>query len=262
MPSITRPTVTLHYEEAGAGPPIVFLHGWCDGSASWAATMSAFAEDFHCIAPDMRGHGQSEMPRDHCYTAEALTNDIIAICSEADIESPVIIGHSYGGYLAGELARRFPGFARAIVIEDQALDLSAFATQMRSVEFLIRSPETHMEFRTQLFETMIRPEMPPGDRAMLAKMTEETPVEVGQALWTALFEFTEDEIAKRSEELMAALGNQPSLTIEASPMPEHHAELERCAPGVHTAVIESGHWIHLEHPAEFQACVAEFVAGL
>src|SRR5690606_18199362 len=113
------------------------------------------------------------------------------VCEAAGIESPVIIGHSYGGYLAGEIARRFPGFARAIVVEDQALDLRGFATQMRSLEFLIRSAETHMEFRSQLFETMITAAMPAEGRATIARLKEETPVEVGQALWAALFEFTE-----------------------------------------------------------------------
>ncbi|HKS92416.1 MAG TPA: alpha/beta fold hydrolase, partial [Tepidiformaceae bacterium] len=139
MASIERPTVTLNCREAGSGPPLVFLHGWCDGSESWSATMDAFAGSHHCIAPDMRGHGDSGMPRDHCYTSEALTNDIVAVCEQTGARHPVLVGHSYGGYLAAETARRFPGFARAIVVEDQALDLRAFTGQMRAVEFLIRS---------------------------------------------------------------------------------------------------------------------------
>ncbi len=262
MPSIERPTVTLRYREAGAGPPLVFLHGWCDGSASWASTLDEFAATHHCIAPDMRGHGDSGMPRDHCYTSEALTNDVVAICGQAGATSPVIIGHSYGGYLAAELARRFPGFARAIVVEDQALDLRGFTAQMRAVEFLIRSPDTHMAFRDQLFDGMVTGAMPADARAVIAEMKSATPVDVGQALWAALFELSEKEIAIRSDELMDALGNQPSLLVDASYSAEYHAEVLRRAPGTKTTVIEGGHWVHLEHPVEFRECVREFVAGL
>ena len=262
MPSIERPTVTLNYREAGSGPPLVFLHGWCDGSASWAATLDAFAATYHCVAPDMRGHGDSGMPRDHCYTSEALTNDIVAICGQAGVTSPVIVGHSYGGYLAAEVARRFPGFARAIVVEDQALDLRGFTGQMRAVEFLVRSADTHMAFRDQLFDGMVTDAMPPDARAVIASLKSTTPVEVGQALWSALFEFTEREIAVRSDELIDALGNQPSLLVDASHSAEYYAEVARRAPGTQTVVIEGGHWVHLEHPAAFRQRLREFISGL
>ncbi|MGH2632428.1 MAG: alpha/beta fold hydrolase, partial [Tepidiformaceae bacterium] len=60
MPTFERPTVTLHYEDTGGdGPALVFLHGWCDSAESWASTIEAFRSGFRCIAPDMRGHGQS-----------------------------------------------------------------------------------------------------------------------------------------------------------------------------------------------------------
>ena len=43
MPELTRPTVTLHYEDTlGGDETIVFLHGWCDGSPSWGSTLEAF----------------------------------------------------------------------------------------------------------------------------------------------------------------------------------------------------------------------------
>jgi pimeloyl-ACP methyl ester carboxylesterase len=262
MPTLDRPTVTLNYQEAGSGPPVVFLHGWCDGSASWAATMAAFAAAHHCVAPDMRGHGESGMPRDHCFTSEALSNDVVAICSAAGITSPVLVGHSYGGFIAAEVARRFPGFARAVVVEDQPLNLRPFTAQMRAVEFLIRSPDTHMAFRDQLFEGMVTEAMPEADRAIIAGLKSKTPVDVGQALWSALFEFTEDEIAARSDELLDALGNQPTLVVDSAPSAEYHAEVLRRAPGVKLAVIRSGHWVHLERPAEFRAALQEFIAEL
>ena len=262
MPSLERPTVTLAYEDRGSGPPLVFLHGWCDGSASWASTIDEFSREFRCIAPDMRGHGASGLPRDHAYFPEALSNDIVAVCAAAGVERPVLIGHSFGGFMAAEVAMRFPGFARGIVVVDQVVALHDFAVQMRGAEGLIRSQETHMIFRTGLFDSMLSPLMPDEGRATIERMKLATPVVVGQALWAALFEYSLDEIDAMSERLMRAFANQPSLTIEAAPQAAYHERLRELAPGAQTAVIEGGHWVHLERPAEFRAELRRFLAGI
>lgn len=265
MPELVRPTVTLHYEDwgaAGGGAALILLHGWCDSGENWASTAAALKADFRCIVPDMRGCGRSGMPRDHCYTSEALSNDVVDLCAALGVERPVLIGHSYGGYLAGELARRFPGFARGVIVEDQALELSGLSKQAGELESLIRSPEGHMTFRAQLFDSLLGSNLGDADLELIRKAMLSTPVDVGQALWSALFEFTPDEIGQRSDELMKALGNQPSLSLDASHNPEYYAALLSRSPSVQTRVIESGHWIHLERPAEFQAAVREFVAGL
>ncbi|MEX2081747.1 MAG: alpha/beta hydrolase [Dehalococcoidia bacterium] len=263
MPTFERPTVSLHYEDSGAGEPaIVFLHGWCDDAAGWAATAADFSETHRCIVPEMRGHGRSGMPRDHGYFPEALAGDVVALCGHLGVEHPVLVGHSFGGFLAASIAHRHPSFARAVVVEDQPLDLRGFHAQMLAIESVVRDPEAHVAFREQFLDSLVSPAMPPADRDLLNASSRATPVEVGQALWAPLFEFTSDEIAERSDQLMAALSRQPSLTVEAAPQQAYHAALGLLAPSVGTAVIPSGHWIHLEHPAEFRAALREFLSRL
>jgi len=262
MPNLQRPTVSLNYADRGSGPALVFLHGWCDGSASWGATMDEFAANYRCLAPDMRGHGGSGMPSDHAYFPEALSNDVVALCEAAGVDQPVLVGHSFGGFLAAFTAARFPGFARAIVVEDQLLDLVGFAAQMQTLAPVIRSPESHMAFRGQFFESMVSPTMPPASRRIIEELKQSTPVEIGTALWGVLFEYSPAEIAANSERLMGAFANQPSLTIESAGQPEYHAKLANYAPGIRTAVIEAGHWIHLERPDEFRAELRAFLAAI
>lgn len=260
MPTLERPTVTLSYDDRGSGDGIVFLHGWCDGAASWTATIDEFASGYRCIAPDMRGHGGSGFPRDHAYFPEALSNDVVALCAAAGVERPVLVGHSFGGFLAAFTAMRFPGWARAIVVEDQALALRPFAEQMKAAEGVIRGEETHMAFRNQLFDSMVSPAMSAAGRALIAGMKDGTPVVTGTALWAVLFEYTLDEIEVMGERMIRAFANQPTLTIEAQPNPDYHALVRSLAPTAHTAVIEGGHWIHLEHPTEFRAELRRFLA--
>jgi pimeloyl-ACP methyl ester carboxylesterase len=210
----------------------------------------------------MRGHNRSGLPRDHCYSAEALSNDILALCEALGIAHPVLVGHSFGGYLAAEIARRFPGFARAVVVEDQPLDLRGFAEQMRALESVIRSPETHMAFRTQLYDSMTSPLMPPDSRALISRMKDQTPVEIGQALWAPLFELTMEEMAERSDLLMSALAGQPSLLIDGQEPPGYYDTLRKHAPNVAIRVLGCGHWTHLEKPAEFRVALRDFLATL
>ncbi len=261
MPTFQTATCLLNYRDEGAGdPPIVFLHGWCDSAAVWERTLPAFSGAHRCLAPEMRGHGGSGMPVDHAFFPEALSNDVVALCAAAGVERPVLIGHSYGGYLAAEVVRRFPGFARAVVVEDQPLNIEAFGTNMRQMEAAIRNPETHPAFREQL-NRMLMPEGTPAAVVEEAlNVGRDTPAEVGMALWAALFEYNEAELRERGEALMQALGTLPALAIDHAEAPEYHALLRSHAPGVQIAVIPGSHWVHMEHPEAFNTAVRAFVA--
>ena len=263
MPELTRPTVTLHYEDTLEGDQaIVFLHGWCDGSASWATTIADFKSEYRCIAPDMRGHGKSGQPRDLCYSVEALTNDVAALCESLGVTRPVVVGHSYGGMLAAVIAGRFPGFARAIVVEDQPLDFRPFAAQMHSMEAVIRGAQSHMPFREQLLGSMLTDLMPAESKAMLEGLQQSTPPEVGMALWAALFEFTPEEMESMGDRAMAALAQQPSELIDAQETPGYYETVRAAAPDLQIRTLGGGHWVHLERPTEFRAALRGFLATL
>lgn len=263
MPQAIRPTCTLHYEDTGGeGPPLVFLHGWCDGSQSWSAMLKAFAGEYRCLAPDMRGHARSEQPRDHGYSLEALSNDVVAVCEAAAVTDPVIIGHSYGGLLAALTADRYPGFPRAIVVEDQALDLRPLRARLKELEPVIFSADGHLPFRMQFFDSMVSPAMPDSGRALIGQLKEATPVATGQALWSQLFALTENEVAAFSAALVEALELQPSLVLHAEEDDAYFREVHAASPDAVVEVIPGGHWIHLERPEEFEAAVRRFLVTL
>jgi pimeloyl-ACP methyl ester carboxylesterase len=263
MPTIARPTVTLSYEDSGQGEPaLVFLHGWCDSSATWGDTATEFSGGHRCLAPDMRGHGRSGLPLDHAFTPEALCNDVIAICEAARVTRPVLVGHSFGGFLAATVAMRHPGFAHAVVIVDQPLDLRGFAAQMRSLEGVIRSPATHTAFRAELFGSMMTDQMPPDGRALIDRTQQSTPVEVGLALWAPLFEYSPDEIGAISDRLMDALAGQPALLVDGQEPAGYYDTLRLHAADVELRVLGTGHWAHIENPVEFRAILREFLSQL
>jgi pimeloyl-ACP methyl ester carboxylesterase len=202
------------------------------------------------------------MPTDHAYFPEALAGDAVALCQSLGVEKPVIVGHSFGGFLASEIARRFPGFARAIVVVDQALAFEGFHASVAPMEAAIRSADGHMAFRRGLYESMITDVMPAEGRELTLEAKEKTPVEVGQALWAVLFESTIDELKERGRADMAALARQPALLLDGHETPGYYDLVHSLAPKVRTQVLDCGHWVHLERAAEFQAALKGFLRGL
>ena len=259
MPTLDRLTCTLHYDDLGSAEDgLVFLHGWCDDASNWSALLPHFQDRFRCLVPEMRGHGRSTMPTDHAFFPEALSGDVVALCETAGIERPILIGHSFGGFLAAEVVRRFPGFVRGVVIIDQVLDLVPLGQQMKQIEAVVRNRETHLSFREQYMRSLFAADTPEAviEAAMAVEMR--TPAEVGMALWAPLFEFTPDELKRRSGELISAVGFLPALSIDREEQPDYYRELEAGAPSVHIEVVRGGHWLQLEHPDRLAVLIDEF----
>ena len=92
----------LHIEARGAGPAVVFTHGFGRTSDSWIAQAEALAGDHHVVTWDMRGHGRSKAPPG-LYTRQDALEDLGAVVDAAMAESggPVLlVGHSLGGYFS------------------------------------------------------------------------------------------------------------------------------------------------------------------
>ncbi len=101
---ITTPEgLRLHVREGGVsdGPPILFIHGWSQGSRAWDLQMNSpvLARRFRLLAVDLRGHGRSDAPRgeEHYISNHAWAADVHALVSSLAPARPLLVGWSYGG---------------------------------------------------------------------------------------------------------------------------------------------------------------------
>jgi non-heme chloroperoxidase len=103
MPRITTKDGTeIYYKDWGAGPPVVFSHGWPLCSDSWEAQMLHLASNgYRAIAHDRRGHGRSSQPWDG-NEMDTYADDLATLIETLNLEEAVLIGFSTGG---GEVAR-------------------------------------------------------------------------------------------------------------------------------------------------------------
>jgi non-heme chloroperoxidase len=100
----------LHVREWGKadGSPILFIHGWSQNHLCWAKQYeSALADEFRLVAYDLRGHGMSEAPLEpeHYTDGELWANDVAAIIDQLRLDRPVLVGWSYGGFIACDYVR-------------------------------------------------------------------------------------------------------------------------------------------------------------
>jgi len=89
----------LHYLDWGRSgrAPLLFLHGGCLTAHTWDLVCLALRADFHCLAVDQRGHGDSEWSPTLDYGPNAHVRDLRGLIEQLGLKRPVLIGHSLGG---------------------------------------------------------------------------------------------------------------------------------------------------------------------
>ncbi|MDA0185676.1 alpha/beta hydrolase [Solirubrobacter phytolaccae] len=123
-PSLTRSELILGkrinvIDTGGDGPPLLFLHGLGGLWQNWLLNIPAFMGRFRVLAPDLPGFGGSEMPAGRI-SIQGFARVIDALCDRLEIESPVVVGNSMGGFIGAELALAFPTRVRKLVLVSSA----------------------------------------------------------------------------------------------------------------------------------------------
>jgi 2-hydroxymuconate-semialdehyde hydrolase/2-hydroxy-6-oxo-octa-2,4-dienoate hydrolase len=103
--------IQTSYLEAGAGDPIVMLHGsgpGVSGMANWRHNIGALSRRFRVLAPDIVGFGATKRPDDIVYSLRTWTDHVWAFLDAHDIEKTAIVGNSLGGRIALQMATDRP----------------------------------------------------------------------------------------------------------------------------------------------------------
>ncbi|MFJ5265642.1 alpha/beta fold hydrolase [Streptomyces sp. NPDC088387] len=92
-----------HVAEAGAGPPVLLLHGWAQHWYMWRHIMPLLSDSHRLIAVDLRGAGWTDAPRSGYRTAD-LVDDLRALLDTLGLDRVALVGHDRGAALAFQLA--------------------------------------------------------------------------------------------------------------------------------------------------------------
>jgi len=111
-------SVAMHYLTAGAGDPVVLLHGWPQTSHEWRRVIPLLAKRHRVIAPDLRGLGDTSRPQDG-YDARTVATDVAELVTQhLGIARFHLVGHDWGGPVAFALACQHARAVRSLAVVD------------------------------------------------------------------------------------------------------------------------------------------------
>jgi proline iminopeptidase len=118
MSTTTVNGTTLYYEEVGQGPAALVLHGGLGLDHTSYRGLDALSDRLRLVYFDQRANGRSERAPLDTLTMEQLADDAVALAVQLDASPAIVIGHSYGGFVAQELALRHPEHVTGLVLVD------------------------------------------------------------------------------------------------------------------------------------------------
>jgi pimeloyl-ACP methyl ester carboxylesterase len=273
----------LHVEELGAGPCLLFSHGFSLTQDAWHYQRRDLPAGFRCVFFDQRGHGRSGRPRRDDYSLDALAGDLKAVLDWTGEQRVVVVAHSMGGIASLQFAQRFPEevgarvaglalvdstYADALKGMTAALTARGAAKAQRAVitaafNFIGADPIRANQLRrrgsdlgylgTRLFGFGSNPS--PSQVAFVDRLLAGTDVEVWAKVFPSLVDFDlSDGLAALDLPVLVVVGDKDRLTPVASA--RHMAEH---IPGARLLVLEdAGHCAFLEEHEVLDGELAAF----
>jgi pimeloyl-ACP methyl ester carboxylesterase len=247
--------VPIAYETHGTGDvALVFVHGWSCDRSYWRGQLAPFARDFTVVAVDLGGHGDSGLARDS-WSIDAFGEDVAAVVTRLRLQRVVLVGHSLGGGVAIEAARRLPGRVVGVVWVDAFKELGVSLT-VEQRQAAIAPFRADFMGRTDRFVRRMFPS--DSDSALVSRVVADmtaAPPSVGiGALESAML--YNDRVPQALRELQL-----PVVAINADHEPTDTASLAR--HGIEVVMMPGvGHFPMLEAPPRFNATLRRVVSRL
>lgn len=106
----------LYYEIHGAGEPLILIPGFASGAWNWFRQIEDLARSFQVVIFDPRGVSRSQISGDATFTLEEIVKDVADLLDNLKIERATVLGASFGGFVAQELALAFPQKVNKLIL--------------------------------------------------------------------------------------------------------------------------------------------------
>ena len=267
----TKDGVKLHYEEAGAGTPIVFVHEFPGDLRSWEPQFAHFSRRYRCIAYNARGYPHSDVPESmERYSQEFARDDVLAVLDGLKLQRAHVVGLSMGGFAALHFGIKYSARALGLVVAGcgygaHPYQCEAFRSSARAnaklmlEEGMAKFAATYGHGPTRL---QLRDKDPRGFARYIEYLTEHSALGSAntmlgyQALRPSLYDL-EKEMAGITAPTLVVAGDEDDATLEPGLL------MKRTIPRMGLVVLpRSGHALNLEDPALFNRIVEDFLHQL
>lgn len=265
MTTVTVAGQEFHVVDRGSGDPIVFLHAFPFNAAMWEYQYADLEADYRVIGIDLPGFGSSPPPADPKSARMEDWADLVAgVIAELDVDKPVIVAASMGGYLTFELLRRHGDAIGPLVL---------VATRPKSDD--VDTWERRTEQQAALAEGEDLSTLAKGMvDGLLSKQSQDRPELVEYVLALMTHNLPEGwiaalEVMKNRPDAMSALRglDHPTLVMagvldRVTPLAESNLISSLVDNGRLVVVKDSSHLPNLENPTDFNIELRKFLEGL
>ncbi len=270
MPFITaRDGTRLHYEEAGSGTPILFVHEFGGDWRSWEPQMRHFTRRYRCITYSARGYLPSDVPEDvERYSQAIAVDDMADLLDGLGIDKAHVVGLSMGGFATLHFGLRYADRALSLVVagagygaekqheqyfRDVSLEVGrqfetqgapvfakVYSTAASRIVFQQKDPRGWHEFATQL-----------GEHSSIGSARTMQGV---QARRPSIYDL-EAELKAMALPVLVMVGDEDDHCLQPGIF------LKRTVPACGLLVLpKAGHTLNIEEPGLFNQFVSDFLA--
>lgn len=258
--------VSINYHDVGAGPPVLLIHGSGPGVTAWAnwrLVIPELSRRARVIAPDMAGFGYTVSTDPADTTVAGWVRQLIGLMDALGLPRVSIVGNSFGGAIALHTAAAHPARVEKLVL------MGAVGTSFPITEGLDRiwGYQPSLEAMRGLMQVFVHDQRLIDDELIAMRYRASVRDDVQQR-FAALFppprQRWVDALALPDDALRATI--QPTLVVHGRQdqvipfaVSEHLAQL---LPNARLHAVERcGHWVQIEHTAEFLREVEAFLFG-
>jgi 3-oxoadipate enol-lactonase len=254
------PAPRIAVEHAGKGELVVFLHGIGGNRRNWEDQLAAFAPDFHAVAWDARGYGDSD-DYDGPLNFASYADDVVRVIDYFGVRRAHIVGLSMGGRIAMDLVARYPDRILTLSLCDTHKGFAGFSDEKKKAFIASRKDplvagKEPKDIAGPVARTLVGPNATPDAFNRLVdsmnRLHKDSYIKSIEA--TVMMDVRNDLASIRSPTLVV-VGSEDKLTTVAMA-----TEIAAEIPGAELAVIDdAGHLSNIEKPGQFNAVVLGFL---
>ena len=253
--------VEIHCEIAGAGEPLLFIHGLGSCGDDWKPQIDHFHNRYRTIVCDLRGHGRSSQPH-ASYSIELFARDVEALLRELVIESAHVVGISLGGMVAFQLAIDAPARVRSLAIVNSGPAVPA-ATFKQRLPLYVRLVYAHVFGMRAMARKIAQRLFPKPGQASLQRAFVARLVGNDKHCYLASLRaiFAGWSVAERLRDIRC-----PVLVLASdhdyTPVALKQAYAARLPDARVVVIADARHALPMERPREFNDALETFLASL
>jgi pimeloyl-ACP methyl ester carboxylesterase len=248
-------SIKIAYEVKGLqSPALVFVHGWSCDRSYWKDQFLPFSRDYKVVTIDLAGHGASGMGRSD-WSMSSYGDDVAAVVNKLGLQRVILVGHSMGGDVIAEAAKRLKGRVAGLIMVDTYKDLASGRT------------EEQVESIVSHYRNNFKDSVPPLVRSFFLPSSDKKLVE-----WVANDMASAPPVVGLSEmkhallyknKMPATLDELKLKTIAINPdnSPSDLVSLQRY--GIDVLIMQGvGHFLMMEEPERFNKLLKEAIAKI